>query len=356
MNILSPAPFRTPPTNGTPLFQREWQSWFSELRDKLLTVETVSGSDLATHAAKTGTAVHGLGTASTRSYTDFDAAGTAIATQNTHIALLHDGILRLTPQATHPTAVSGKKLAYVITGNDDSLFIRHPTGEIRKMAIGYISENSWDHTISYVPGNITELGGIDYLCFLPTSSVIPGTDTTYWKLGKLISSWSGYDVPADDTGGNDIVDAQYQDHRFCKYFEIPYNSNMNFKTTDYFLMEFDFERVTGAAGAGNITYLGKGTARWGFEIGYDSGDYITITNGTDLSQSYLLTIDVAVKMNFKLIYNSGNIEFYIDNVKQVPESYTNIPFLTTEEPFILEDFNRDYTHLISNFKIAGMIL
>ena len=123
---LQPAPIRTPPLDERGILNRLWSRWFSDLYDKL--TETINnavgvvkkvcgklpdvngnvaviysdvGADVAgaaatvqtaltTHANKTGTQVHGLGSAATHAATEFDSAGAAAAIQTaltTHAGL-----------------------------------------------------------------------------------------------------------------------------------------------------------------------------------------------------------------------------------------------------------------------------
>lgn len=83
-------------------------------------------ANLDAHKAATGTAVHGLGTASTHDATDFDAAGLAAVVQdnlNTHAALTstaHGGII---PEAPNDgTAYARKSLAWAAVAAGGAIY------------------------------------------------------------------------------------------------------------------------------------------------------------------------------------------------------------------------------------------
>jgi hypothetical protein len=143
MKNLSSAPIRTPPIEKGSIFHRVWQSWFSELRDKILTIETDSGTSTETvqenldeHIAAHGTAVHGLGTASTHTENDFEPAGAIDEHIDAHVLSLHDGILRLISKDDAPAVNTSYDQIYKLTANPEQIFIKMKTGAIYEIPLG----------------------------------------------------------------------------------------------------------------------------------------------------------------------------------------------------------------------------
>lgn len=138
---------------------------------------------------------------------DETGSGVLVFGTNPTLSIPIVDVVHFTPQGAHPAAVAGKAIEYFRSGDNDYKYVRFANGDIRRIALGYMSENAWRLGESYTTGDVVQFGGSDYTNIRPTDTELP-TNTTYWALGNisyfigLVSWWKGENNADDAIGSN----------------------------------------------------------------------------------------------------------------------------------------------------------
>jgi hypothetical protein len=190
----------SPPSTKTPLTEPDektlnhiWQRWFSDLYAYLSrrqAVDTASSAaadtGLAVHIAKTGTAVHGLGTASTHSVSDFDLTGAAAAVAADLAEFENYAVIELRNRA----------IVYDPVPAVDTLLIKDATSDLksyRPLVVGdylVVSEDLGTVTLS-VDGELGE------------TVAVSADDTTPNYLENKILAGTNISVTKENPAGNE---------------------------------------------------------------------------------------------------------------------------------------------------------
>jgi len=132
---------------------------------------------------------------------------------------------------------------------------------------------------------------------------------------------------------------------------IPDHADFNFPAEGEFYIEFDYKPGEGNKTDGIFRKLNSFTLRRvfspedGFQFQLD-----TIMPDHE-KQVYVSSVIPGTKYRLKVVYDNSRYEFYIDNVKQVPEEYYDNPILESEDGFIFGFSSGVGTFRVKDIKI-----